>query len=552
MQNNNGFQRIACKPFVLYQQSYLTGRISATTTTTTTVTPPIDPTLVGIPYLNKDALELLSNCCTSKESDMWLSLGPNWTQTIDINLLKASRLPSSFQPIFSDGWAPIITELELIGLVRPHQLPPPVQATHTNGTGSSNGHQPTPADDVQQRRRASNLESEQTTTMDAVEGGHYGTPRNGRSLHESLGSSTNRQVPVNGHRAPKKRSSPPMGYATANYAADLHEPFEDAADSYGYRVPGQYQSRYASAAPAGRPKSGSRRSAALGQPGDHFGSMVGPTTEPINELMLDGYLGSSDLLPSDDYTELHTGPDFYAPAMHNGHDHLAGPSSHHYRRSRQLQPRYSLPDNIGRPRRSGSSSMGTGYMQRPGQAYLDSAPGYEQPGSFNEAAHMTRVDEAERQAMLVDLGPAQTDWLLELQARQALIVRVLFTREANNDKELSVRQGEILEVLDDSRKWWKARNIELQVAHVPHTIVAVIEQYQTLDELLTNGGGDVNDHHSRHQTGAFVHQKLHQQRMHSNRRLDAAAAQQVTDFNQNYGRKESKRNSKTAGAFRYF
>lgn len=28
-----------------------------------------------------------------------------------------------------------------------------------------------------------------------------------------------------------------------------------------------------------------------------------------------------------------------------------------------------------------------------------------------------------------------------------------------------------LQILDDSRKWWKARNIRGQVAHVPHTIV---------------------------------------------------------------------------------
>lgn len=45
---------------------------------------PIDPALVGVPYLNYDAIDLLSNCCTSKEFDLWQSLGPNWIQPIKV------------------------------------------------------------------------------------------------------------------------------------------------------------------------------------------------------------------------------------------------------------------------------------------------------------------------------------------------------------------------------------------------------------------------------------------------------------------------------------
>lgn len=67
---------------------------------------------------------------------------------------------------------------------------------------------------------------------------------------------------------------------------------------------------------------------------------------------------------------------------------------------------------------------------------------------------------------------AQEAWLDELLARRAkIIVQVTYPRTANNDKELTVVRGEYLEVLDDSRKWWKARNSRGQVAHVPHTIV---------------------------------------------------------------------------------
>ncbi|KYN08292.1 Epidermal growth factor receptor kinase substrate 8-like protein 2 [Cyphomyrmex costatus] len=66
---------------------------------------------------------------------------------------------------------------------------------------------------------------------------------------------------------------------------------------------------------------------------------------------------------------------------------------------------------------------------------------------------------------------AQEAWLDELVARHAKIVQVTYPRTANNDKELTVVRGEYLEILDDSRKWWKARNSRGQVAHVPHTIV---------------------------------------------------------------------------------
>lgn len=65
----------------------------------------------------------------------------------------------------------------------------------------------------------------------------------------------------------------------------------------------------------------------------------------------------------------------------------------------------------------------------------------------------------------------QRQWLEELKGKGAKAVQVMYPRTANNDKELTVVRGEFLEVLDDTRKWWKAKNIRGQVAHVPHTIV---------------------------------------------------------------------------------
>ena len=54
-------------------------------------------------------------------------------------------------------------------------------------------------------------------------------------------------------------------------------------------------------------------------------------------------------------------------------------------------------------------------------------------------------------------------------------LQVTYPRTANNEKELTVARGEFLEVIDDSRKWWKARNSRGQIGHVPHTIVAPYE-----------------------------------------------------------------------------
>ncbi|XP_075219159.1 epidermal growth factor receptor kinase substrate 8-like isoform X2 [Lycorma delicatula] len=70
----------------------------------------------------------------------------------------------------------------------------------------------------------------------------------------------------------------------------------------------------------------------------------------------------------------------------------------------------------------------------------------------------------------------QARWLEELRSSGSKIVQVTYPRTANNDKELTVIRGEFLEVLDDSRKWWKARNSRGQVAHVPHTIVTPLSQ----------------------------------------------------------------------------
>lgn len=91
-----------------------------------------------------------------------------------------------------------------------------------------------------------------------------------------------------------------------------------------------------------------------------------------------------------------------------------------------------------------------------------------------------------------------------------------------------------MEVIDDTRKWWRARNIDQQVAHVPHTIVAVMHDYKTLDELLANNPGE--------EASLMAQQRFSRRAMQP----DLYDQQQWDDHHRD------KRNSKNAGAFRYF
>ncbi|XP_053210452.1 epidermal growth factor receptor kinase substrate 8-like isoform X2 [Panonychus citri] len=238
---------------------------------------PIDPGAVTVPYLSADAIELLSNCCTSKETELWQSLGLNWTQPVRHPIGPSSRLGQVYQPVFSDGWAPTITEKDLMGF----------------------------------------LSSSET------------------SEHEDDGLPLSRETPVRRDRSDYGRHHPP-----------------------------------------------------------HF--------------------VDSDI---DDHLEHH----MVAPP-HKGPP--PPPSGMHHAR----HPPPSPIDSIERD----SPTMG----------------------------HLSELE--------------QTTWLNELQDKGAKIVQVLFPRTANNEKELTVEKGEILEILDSSRNWWKARNSRGQIAHVPNTIVEPI------------------------------------------------------------------------------
>ncbi|GAB1601288.1 epidermal growth factor receptor kinase substrate 8-like protein 2 isoform X2 [Argonauta hians] len=67
---------------------------------------------------------------------------------------------------------------------------------------------------------------------------------------------------------------------------------------------------------------------------------------------------------------------------------------------------------------------------------------------------------------------SSSDMLIRAQReRGAKFCEVTHSREKKNNKELTVMKGDILEILDDSRNWWKLRNNRGQVGHAPYTIL---------------------------------------------------------------------------------
>ncbi len=55
------------------------------------------------------------------------------------------------------------------------------------------------------------------------------------------------------------------------------------------------------------------------------------------------------------------------------------------------------------------------------------------------------------------------------------ICAVKIDRKGHNNKELTVHRGELVEIEDSSKKWWRARNFHGEIGHVPNNIVEEIE-----------------------------------------------------------------------------
>ncbi|CAF4833581.1 unnamed protein product [Rotaria sp. Silwood1] len=69
-------------------------------------------------------------------------------------------------------------------------------------------------------------------------------------------------------------------------------------------------------------------------------------------------------------------------------------------------------------------------------------------------------------------------WAMDRKRVGAKICVVKFDRQGQNNKELTVRRGELIEIENSSKKWWRARNAHGDVGHVPHNIVEEVELEQ--------------------------------------------------------------------------
>ena len=95
----------------------------------------------------------------------------------------------------------------------------------------------------------------------------------------------------------------------------------------------------------------------------------------------------------------------------------------------------------------------------------------------NNHFHYSRSSPVIRDSMQFEsIEIEQKNWLVELQNRNGRILRVLYPRTANNDKELTVFRGEILELLDNSRNWWKAANSRNKIGFLPNTICQLVKE----------------------------------------------------------------------------
>ncbi|XP_030370261.1 epidermal growth factor receptor kinase substrate 8 [Scaptodrosophila lebanonensis] len=97
-------------------------------------------------------------------------------------------------------------------------------------------------------------------------------------------------------------------------------------------------------------------------------------------------------------------------------------------------------------------------------------------------------------------------WLSRLESRNVDIAEVIYNKSATNDKELNVTTGEYLEIIDDSRNWWKARNSKGNIGYVPNTVLKPYnfehvphrngrdtDSLASVSSGIENGNGDIHN-----------------------------------------------------------
>ncbi|CAH1787442.1 unnamed protein product [Owenia fusiformis] len=88
-----------------------------------------------------------------------------------------------------------------------------------------------------------------------------------------------------------------------------------------------------------------------------------------------------------------------------------------------------------------------------------------------------RIDkEREQRYGKPNFEDTQRRFLESLLRSGAMACEVTHDRVGKNEKELTVQKGEIIEVMDNSRNWWKLRNANGDMGHAPYTILKEYQQ----------------------------------------------------------------------------
>ncbi|XP_061422566.1 epidermal growth factor receptor kinase substrate 8-like isoform X2 [Lethenteron reissneri] len=124
------------------------------------------------------------------------------------------------------------------------------------------------------------------------------------------------------------------------------------------------------------------------------------------------------------------------------------------------------------------------------------------PSSPRRIAPETQLPITERENVETPPGFRDDD------AHSKRMARASYKFTARNKNEISVDKDDILEVLNDTRQWWKVRNQSGELGHVPSNIMLPLDQAPGGAPSPLGVFPHVQQHQQLHQQ---VHQQLHQQ-----------------------------------------